>query len=135
MKLKSSLLSMFKMKSFICLTIIALLSSCGQDYNSNSGDAGQYSTVSTIDTSTPEGVRLAASYSVLQAKCFQCHSGWSGYTTSQQWVDAGLVVRGSFLSSELIRRLKNYGGDMPPDPQSPLSTDEIAPLQTWIENL
>lgn len=122
------------MKKLFFVSLFLFLSSCGQDYNSNSGDQGQYSPNGSIDTSTPDGVRLSAAYSILQAKCFQCHSGWTNYTTSAQWESAGLIAKGSAANSELVRSLKNYGGDMPPDPQSPLSTEQVAVFENWIDN-
>lgn len=124
------------MKSnLLLLSILLLVSSCGQDYNSNSGDSGQYTPNSAIDTSTPEGARLSAAYTVLQNKCLQCHSTWSGFTTSSRWEQAGLIVTGSASGSEIVRRLKNYGGDMPPDPFSPLSNEELTAVENWIDNL
>lgn len=122
------------MKKTFFIFLSLFLISCGQDYNSNSGDEGQYSSNGSIDTSTPDGVRLAAVYTILQSKCFQCHSGWTSYTTSAQWESAGLIVKGSAANSELVRSLKNYGGDMPPDPQSPLTTEQVTVFETWIDN-
>ena len=123
------------MKRMICLTfMLSLIAGCGQDYNSNYGDYGQYSPVEGIDSSTPEGARLLAAYRVFQGKCFQCHS-WSNYKTSAQWESAGLIVKGNSASSDVITMLKNYGGNMPPDPIAPLSTEELTNVEAWINAL
>lgn len=111
-----------------------MLTSCGQDYNSNYGDSGAYSPVEGIDSSTPEGTRLVAAYKVAQAKCFQCHQ-WSTYKTSSAWVSAGLVVAGNSGGSDLFTILKNNGGSMPPDPIAQLTTEELESIKTWIDNL
>ena len=123
------------MKKIFILAFILTLYSCGQDYNSNSGDSGQYSTNGSIDTSTPEGARLSAAYTVMQGKCFQCHSAWSAYDTSSKWEQAGLITPSSAATSQLIRSLKNYGGDMPPDSHSPLTNEQLTTLENWIDNL
>ena len=116
------------------LFLVLILSGCGQDYNSNYGDYGQYSPVEGIDSSTPEGTRLLAAYKVMQAKCFQCHQ-WSTYKTSAQWVSAGLVVAGNSSGSDVYTILKNNGGNMPPDPIAQLSSEELSSIQTWIDGI
>lgn len=116
------------------LFLVLILSGCGQDYNSNYGDYGQYSPVEGIDSSTPEGTRLLAAYKVMQAKCFQCHQ-WSTYKTSAQWVSAGLVVAGNSSGSDVYTILKNNGGNMPPDPIAQLSSEEVNSIQTWIDGI
>lgn len=123
------------MKKILCITfLLSLVSGCGQDYNSNYGDYAQYSPVEGIDSSTPEGLRLLEAYKVFQGKCFQCHS-WSDYKTSQQWIDAGKVTAGVPGSSSVYTRLKNNGGNMPPDPIGALSTAEFTAVENWILNL
>ena len=112
---------------------LLILSSCGQDFNSNSFDRNVFS--QTVETTSPFGKAFA----VLNSQCINCHEGnyhgeWSTYDTSDQWPAAGLVTRGDFDNSIIIRRLKNYGGDMPKG-GSLLTEDEIASLRTWIEAL
>lgn len=119
-----------KILLFVCLLIV---SSCGQDYNSNYNDKGQYTTI-VLDTSTPEGARFAAAYQVLQTQCMACHA-WSSYNTSAKWIDSGYVVQGNYSGSPVISILKNYGGTMPKDPYPTLSASDIASLQAWITNL
>ncbi len=120
-----------KKKLFIIFFAI-LLSSCGQDYNSNYNDRGTYA-----DIGIPPGDPLYTPYVILQNKCFSCHSSeWQNYKTSAQWVTAGLVTAGNYNISKLKVNLKNYsGGTMPPDPTSPLTSTELDTLKTWINNL
>ncbi|MCO4794132.1 MAG: cytochrome c [Bacteriovoracaceae bacterium] len=119
------------------IILFFLISSCGQDFNSNTFDKERYGNTG-IDTSTPAGLRFSKAYNVVQTNCSSCHTGYhniySGYTTSQAWVDAGLVVAGDFTGSFIIQKLKNYGGNMPGG-ASQLSESEINYLSDWISNL
>lgn len=121
------------MKVGLLISLMFLIS-CGQDTNSQSNDRTEYGAVE-IDITSPEGQRLSAAYAVLQTNCFSCHGGWSEYTTSNQWINAGKVEPGSYATSLLITRLKNNGGDMPPNPKGALPTADITVLQNWIDNL
>ncbi len=124
------------MKKALAFTLLSLLiSSCGQDYNSNSGDLGQYAPVEGIDSSTPDGMRLLAAYKVFQGKCFQCHQAWLGYKTSAQWVSAGKVTAGSTGGSDVWTILKNNGGNMPPDPIAQLTAEELTFVEEWINGI
>ena len=114
---------------FILLTLMSILSSCGQDYNSNYNDRGTYA-----DIGIAPGSNLYNSYVILQNKCFSCHS-WQDYKTDQAWIDSGLFTRGSFNTSSLKNRLSNFGGNMPPAPTAALTASEIETLKTWINNL
>ncbi|MBC7430052.1 MAG: hypothetical protein H7336_15665 [Bacteriovorax sp.] len=121
------------MKKIICMTFIVFLAaSCGQDYNSSSGDYSQYAPIEGIDTSTADGARLLTAYKVFQVKCFQCHNAWSSYKSSAQWISAGLVSAGNQGASLIHTRLKNNGGDMPQDPISELTSEEFAAIEAWI---
>ncbi len=126
----------FKMmnRNLFFLFSLLLIASCGQDYNSNYSDKGRYAPIAGIDSSTPDGARLLASYRVLQDKCFQCHQ-WSSYKTSAQWVAAGKVVAGSTGGSSLYTNLINAGGNMPPAPIAQLSSDELATIEAWINGI
>jgi uncharacterized membrane protein len=124
------------MNKIICLIfIIFFAASCGQDYNSNSGDYSQYAPQDGIDASIADGTRLLAAYKIFQAKCFQCHSAWSVYKSSVQWTSSGLVTQGNTSGSLVWTRLKNNGGDMPQDPIAELTTDELAIVETWINGI
>lgn len=123
-------------KKVLSFTLFLLLfSSCGQDYNSNSGDFGQYAPIEGIDSSTADGARLLGAYRIFQAKCFQCHQEWSGYKTSAQWVSSGKVSAGNASASNVWTILKNNGGNMPPDPIAQLTADEMASVEQWIDGI
>ena len=109
------------------------LSSCGQDYNSNFNDQGQFSTFE-IDTSTPAGARFNAAYKIIQTKCMACHN-WSSYNTSDKWIQSGYVIPANYRGSAIISILKNYGGTMPKNPYAALPTTELDTLEAWITNL
>jgi len=118
-----------KLRFIVALFITAAVLSCGQNYNSstndNGGDIG-------IDCTTQ--AQLCTAYSALKNNhCFECHS-WSGYRTDQAWISAGLVVKDSPLSSQLVTNLKNAGGSMPQN-NSPMSSDEYDAVTTWIQNM
>ena len=122
------------MKYFLMFFLV----SCGQNYNSNSFDADRYGPEVEIDISSPEGSRFAAAYNLLDSQCIKCHDGthsfWAGFTTEQDWIDVGYVNAGDFDNSFIIKRLKNYGSDMPQGGQE-LTDNEIEILQEWINNL
>jgi|SRR5690606_38356957 len=119
------------------LVIILLSASCGQSFNSHTGDE-LFSGSNGIDTSTPAGQRLDAAYTVLKNECMSCHTGyhnsWANYRTDSAWINAGLVSPGSINSSSVYTRLKNVGGDMPVlNPQ--ISEVEREVLEDWISQL
>ena len=123
------------MKNFLIFFLI-LLVSCGQDFNSNTFDQSRYA--SNIDANSPAGQRFLAAYNLIDSKCTNCHLGYhnsyAGYTTSDDWINNGLVVAGNFEASQLRNTLKNYGGDMPLQ-GSQFSDAEIEILQDWIDQL
>lgn len=116
--------------------LVFLLFSCGQDYNSNSFDEQKYNT--KIETDSPEGLRFYNAYNVINSKCISCHTsyhnGYANYTTSEKWIESGLVTANDFENSFLILKLKNYGGSMPQG-GSELSSEQITYLKDWIEGL
>jgi len=130
------LLTFKSMKKTTLLTffLAAFLASCGQDYNSNYNDKGRYAPIAGIDSSTPDGARLLASYRIMQDKCFQCHQ-WSSYKSSAQWVAAGKVVAGSTGASSIYTNLINAGGNMPPAPIAQLTSEEVASIEAWINGI
>jgi hypothetical protein len=116
-----------------CLAVLVLgtigVTSCGQNYNSDSNDAGGDI---GIDCST--NASLCAAYTVIQNNhCFECHS-WSGYKTNAAWVSAGLVVADDPTDSMIIKQLKNSGGTMPQN-YTPLLSSDYNSLVSWIQNL
>jgi hypothetical protein len=102
------------------------ITSCGQSNNSSSGDS-KYSSAGSSD----------AAIAIINSRCISCHEGyhdnWSNFTTFADYEDAGLVVGGSPLSSILITRLKNSGGDMPKNGPA-LDADEYLAVENWITN-
>ncbi len=60
--------------------------------------------------------------------CTQCHSWASSYEKTLFY-----VAPGNFKGSPLVRRLKNFGGDMPKD-RPALSEEAIEVLKIWIES-
>lgn len=123
------------MMSFLQLVIaffIAIaVSSCGQDYNSNYNDRGTYA-----DIGIPPGTPLYNSYIILQNKCFSCHaSPYKDFTSNQAWIDSGRVIAGNFDNSPIKLRLKNFGSNMPPEPNARLTDAEIETLRNWINGL
>lgn len=121
------------MKYFLIIALF-ILAGCGQDTNSQTNDRTEYGQVE-IDTTSPEGARLSAAYAVLQTNCFSCHGTWASYTTSNDWINSGKIEPGSYATSELAVRLKNNGGNMPPNPKSALSSADDTTLKNWINNL
>lgn len=108
---------------------LIFLFSCGQNYNSNTNDKETFKEV-TISATDP----FYKSSIILKNNCFSCHSAYSEYNTDQQWVDAGLIIKGDFDNSLLKTKLKNYGGNMPLDPASPLSDSDVTELRNWVNS-
>lgn len=115
-----------------CLLVsIVTLLSCGQDYNSNSGDATKGSDIGIDCTSAP-AARLCAAYTAIQSNhCFECHVAWSAYKTDAAWTGSGLVTAGNASGSVLISRIRNAGGDMPQN-YGPLPQADYDALLAWI---
>ena len=65
------------------------------------------------------------------------HSEWLSYTTDDDWIISGVVVRGDAQNSMLIQRIINSGYPSSNMPQggSPLSDSEYQELIDWIDNL
>jgi hypothetical protein len=140
MLLKFQLLYHMKQKNksiltlaFGTLMLITTYSACGQDFNSLSGDSSVGLSLK-IDCANPANEQLCAAATGLQQKCFSCHKGWAQFTTSQDYIDAGLVVAGNSAGSEIVSRTTNAGGDMPTSGPS-LSTTEYQALVDWIDAL
>lgn len=119
------------------ILLLFILTSCGQDFNSSSGDFA-LTADNGIDTSTAAGVRLSAAYNVLKNNCMTCHTGyhngWANYKTDSDWITKGLAVRGDTTSSQVYDRLKNVGGDMPQGAPQISDTDRQK-LEDWILGL
>ncbi len=124
-----------KVTQLFKISLLLTLTSCMQTYNSNSGDDLLYGKKGVIDTSTDFGKSLE----IIQSKCINCHTGrhstWSNYKTELDYVDNGLIIRGSSSASTLIGILTQSGGTMPKAPIEPLTTEEYNTLVNWIDNI
>ncbi len=63
------------------------------------------------------------------------HAQWSELTNEQDWVRENLVVLGDIANSEVITRIKNYGGTSSDMPQggSALPSSEFTILRQWVQ--
>ena len=101
--------------------------SCGQSYNSNTGDERYNQNVGAAD---------AAAIQVISSNCLTCHSEWSTYTTAAAYAGAGLLVTGSPDTSKIIYRIKNFNGaesNMPTN-AGPLTPGDYETLRNWVTN-
>ena len=117
-------------RGLLSFTIIFMLASCGQDYNSSSFDDTKYKPV----TGTQD---FTLAYNVLIENCTQTchtHSTWSTYDEQEDWIAKDLVIANDFANSPIIYRLQNYGGNMPLA-GSKLTDSELEYLRNWIESL
>src|SRR4051812_37990988 len=88
------------------LALVGTFSACGQDYNTFSGDEA-LSAGLRIDCSDPANAELCAAATALQKRCYSCHQAWAGYTSSQEFIDSGLVIAGNAAGSRLITKTVN----------------------------
>ncbi len=122
------------MKKLVWISFIILLTSCGKIENSSSLDDVLYGNFT--DTGTPDFLTAKAS---INANCLQCHAAWRTYT-SQNFIDANLVVRGDADSSKLYYRnvLAPAGPgpkNMPSSGYPPISAGDLAAMANWINAL
>lgn len=133
-KLPQSFLTKLKNRRLMIalfLPALTLISpSCGQDFNSNSGDRPVTSEVCKPGSNS----LFCQSLAIYQADCFSCHSEWAEFSDEQAWVDSGLVVPGDIGGSKAINRLINYGSDMPLG-GSALSAEEYKTLTDWVQQI
>ncbi|MGE0174709.1 MAG: cytochrome c [Oligoflexales bacterium] len=111
-----------------------LVFSCGQDYNSNSGDERlrRSTTTQQSECDTPAKERLCAANKIIANRCLSCHE-WP-YDTDAEWTGSGLIKAGNKAGSKIISRLKNAGGDMPAD-GTKLSDSEYKAMVEWVEQI
>lgn len=132
MKFSSKRRSPMRVKGIVL--VFGLVVACGQDYNSNSGDAMYGKAVATVAGSA----LFQRSFAILQRECTGCHRGthaaWGAFRTEEDWIRAGLVVPGDRASSPLITDLLNEGGDMPLGGRA-LPESDYQTLVQWIEEL
>ena len=101
-----------------------LLISCGQSFNSSTGDT-KYSTAGSSE----------AAIGIINSRCISCHEGyhdsWSAFLEFSDYEAAGLVSGGAASTSLMITRLKNTGGDMPKNGPA-LDAEEYLAVENWI---
>lgn len=155
MRLKPKQSARNNVSVFFAVLVLIALSSCGQKYNSNSGDGGTAATTPVTSTSTststdtttdkstatgecgtPAAARTCAAIKILKANCATCHThrSWANFATDKHWIDDGLIKAGNAGGSELIQRLINAGGDMPRG-GSALSNSDYQALQDWANKM
>lgn len=121
------------MRFSLFLILISLIS-CGQTFNSQSGD--KFSGSILVDNTTPDGARSSKAFTILDRSCTGCHTSyhanWRSFQTDAAWVANGLVVKGQADISPVITKLKNVGGNMPPSAPA-ISNDDYQALLDWID--
>lgn len=91
-----------------------------------------------------EAALLNSTKQVLSRECLQCHVAGGGATrldfqTTDQFIQAGLIVPGDPRSSKLIYRLKNFpgtdGSNNMPSTSRRLSDNDYQVIYSWINNM
>jgi hypothetical protein len=121
-----------KIASVILLLLMA--SSCGKIENSSSTDNILYGEFT--DTGSPDFLTAKAA---IRANCLQCHAVWKNYL-EQDFIDAGLVVRGDPANSKLYYRnlLATEGPgphNMPASGYPPIAPADLSAMHNWISAL
>ena len=124
------------MKKSVALILLlsSILMSCGKIENSSSLDDVRFSYFT--DIGSPNYLIAKAA---INSNCLQCHGTWRQYT-EQNFIDAGLVVRGNPDASKLYyRNLQAPTGpgpkNMPNAGNPPISTADLSAMQQWISAL
>ena len=127
---------LLRLRGLILLSGLGMFA-CGQQaLNSNSDDEE----LSKQGESLPEDEdpKFIAAFTVIKNQCIDCHSGyhngWSSFSSSEKWISSGEITKGNSLESSLIKRLKNYDGNMPLG-GAQLSEEDLNILLDWIDNL
>ena len=122
------------MRIILYLLVFKILYSCGQGDNSSTKDLLLGNCPDSIDATTNAGERLCKSYSILNVSCMNCHDDWRAYVTNSAWVNSSLVIEGNSFDSQLIYKLTNEGGNMPPNGDT-LTESDVEVLKQWIDAL
>jgi hypothetical protein len=123
------------MKKFgIIFWFFVVFTACGKIENSNSLDEILYAPF--VDTGSPNYLIAKAA---INSNCLQCHGVWRRYT-EQEFIDNGLVVRGSSTDSKLYARnlFATSGGglrNMPTSGYAPISPADLTAMESWINAL
>lgn len=116
------------------LILIALWASCGKIQNSSSFDNVLYGDF--VDTGSTQYLTVKAA---INSHCLQCHSTWRTFS-EQDFITAGLVVRGSPQNSKLYYRnslVTDAPGthNMPTSGYPPISQSDLTTMSQWISAL
>lgn len=118
------------------LSLLCILVSC-QNNNSSSADRFKYGPIELENNP-----QFQAAYPVIQSRCVNCHTStihdvWASYTTSAQYISAGLVIKQDPNNSRFIRYIQNSGlspATMPLN-DGPLPNDEYQILVDWVNGI
>jgi hypothetical protein len=129
------LLRPFLLNSCLCFSLLFFIG-CGQTFNSNTEDFNLLASSFCTDQSN---TALCTANEIIQTKCTTCHTSnihafWSGLDTNAEWVASGRVVAGNPDASNLVTKLKNYGGNMP-DQAPELSDADAQAIRDWISGI
>ena len=121
-------------KLVFTLFLISLSTGCGKIENSSSLDNILYGDF--VDTGSPNFLTAKAA---IRSNCLQCHAAWKRYT-EQDFIDGGLVVKGSPADSKLYYRnlLATVGPgphNMPASGYPPISPADLSAMSAWITAL
>ncbi len=122
--------------NYLFLLVLTFIMSC-QDYNSSTSDRFKYGPL--VLENNPQ---FQAAYPVIKSRCINCHTSnihdvWASYTTSAQYISAGLIVPNNTDDSLFIRYIQNSNlspATMPLN-AGPLPNDEYQILLDWINGL
>lgn len=122
------------MQKFFGVFFLIVLSACGKIENSSSTDEILYGDF--VDSGSPNFLTAKAA---IKANCLQCHAVWKRYL-EQDFIDAGLVVRGSPADSKLYYRnlLATEGPgphNMPTSGYPPITSGDLSAMHAWISAL
>lgn len=130
----SFLLNKFSKKALFFTSLFTL--GCGQSFNSNTEDKNLLPSSFCANQSQTQ---LCTANEIIQKKCTNCHTSnihafWAPFDTNEEWVASGRVIAGDADNSTLVKKLKNYGGNMP-DQAPELSDTEAQAIKDWINSI
>lgn len=118
----------------IIFGFLVVFTACGKIENSNSLDEILYAPF--VDVGSPN---YLIAKGAINSNCLQCHGVWKRYT-EQDFIDNGLVVRGSAADSKIYARnlFATSGGgprNMPTSGYPPISPADLTAMEAWINAL
>lgn len=118
------------MKRLGLVVLVLLAAGCNYQVKKSAGDAG----VGPETKPTTEAITFAEVKVVLDKRCSTCHHHADDFKTYDSTMATGDVVAGNAAGSDLVTRLKNFGGDMPRGGAGPIPDEEAALIRDWINN-